>query len=440
MTSSPGSERRRGARRAEAGFTLAELLTVMGIIAMIGALSASAYQVARRNYALPASAGRIQGIIRAARNNAVLTASETFVVIDPSSRTATAQAFERVGEWSFEAPAAGEGGDGGGASPLAVRREVVQGAKAVPGRIGSALSFNATGAFVDCGSEARFDLRTGILISAWVRHDLVAAVQPAARAARQAADVNVRRPRRAPGPSLDGKTAPASAIVRKEGAYGLGMTRAGALEGFVGAYTVRTADGVVLPGRWVHVVYRFDGKEITLEADGVPREASPASEPRTPAKGKDPGAPPVAPVTPAALTISSGTAPFPGDIDEVKLAGSTEPLAYAWPPHEQVLGWKQVIRFDRRGHLDPAHHAGSVRLVLVELPDETGSGPVTSVAVDYSSTFAEWASKAVQAAPPGKKGAAPARPSEAEEMAKIEKTYAAARRVEIEIDRLGVVR
>jgi Tfp pilus assembly protein FimT len=437
MTSFPGNSAAHSRHRERlAGFTLAELLTVMGIIAMVGALSASAYQVARRNYALPASAGRIQGIMRAARNNAILTASETFVVVDPASRTATAQAFERVGEWSFEAAAGGEDGE---ASSLNVRREVIQGAKAVPGRIGSGLSFQGQGSFVDCGSEARFDLRTGILITAWVRHDLVAPVKPTLKEARPERQTNVRGGRRTARQLLDPDAAPASVIVRKEGAYGLGMAKDGALEGTVGAYAVRTGGGVVLPGRWVHVAFRYDGKSIELEADGVPRKAYPVSEGRGAAPAKDPGAPLAAPVTPAALTISSAALPFPGDIDEVKLAGSTEPVAYTWPPHEHVLGWKKVIRFDRRGHLDPAHHAGGVRLVLVEVPDEE-KGPVTSVAVDYSLTFAEWAAKFVQTAPPAKKGAPPPVLSEAEEEAKVEKAYAAARKVEIEVDRLGVVR
>ncbi|HVR75540.1 MAG TPA: prepilin-type N-terminal cleavage/methylation domain-containing protein, partial [Planctomycetota bacterium] len=55
--------------RMPAGFTLVELLTVIALVALIGGLGAGAYQVARRNYALLASAGRIQGILRAARNS-----------------------------------------------------------------------------------------------------------------------------------------------------------------------------------------------------------------------------------------------------------------------------------------------------------------------------------------------------------------------------------
>ncbi len=421
MTSSPGNSEHGNSFRHQRGFTLIELVTVIGLIALIGGLGAGAYQVARRNYSLQASAGRIQGILRAARNSALTTGNATFAVIDPVSHKAMAQAFERVGEWSFEDVGAESTGG------ITIKREINHGGTVVQGRVGSGLSFRSATAHYECGTEARFDLRTGIVIEAWVRHFAVPAVKDPTGGST--------KPRRLRSGSRRGQEeGPAAAILKKDGAYFLGMTPAGALEGSIGAYSVRTDDGVVQPERWVRVEMRFDGRRIELAADGVPREAfsTGAIKPPT-AKGSVEldRAPSVCPVTPAVLTISDPRLPFPGEIDEVKLSGTTEPVEYQWPPHEQVLGWKKVIHFDRRGHLDPAFHPEGIRMVLVELPDDDSSSVgTTKVVVDYSIPFEEWRAKFPN----------PGEITQRAEETKIEAFYAKARQAVIEIDRLGVVR
>jgi prepilin-type N-terminal cleavage/methylation domain-containing protein len=422
MTSSPGNDLLLTAPRWPArGFTLTELLTVMAIIALIGGLSASAYQVARRNYALSASAGRIQGVIRAARNTALSTATPSTVIVDPVTRTVTANAFERVGEWSFEASDAEAG------SVLSAETYSTVGATPVDGRVGSGLSFRSRSAYVDCGDEARFKLRTGVFIEAWVRHFSVQAVKAPAVERKE-------RQTRLAGKKGSDDEEPAAAIVSKGGAYFLGMTASGALEGSIGEYRVRTRPGVVAPERWVHVTLRYDGKELELSADGVPREALPPEKKRLAATEKKPVVPSTVPVTAAPLTISSKDSPFPGDIDEVKLAGSVEPLSYRWADHEQVLGWKKVLHFDRYGHLDPRFHPESVRLVLVELPDEDAKGAkeakTSVVVVDYTITFDEWLARWDN--PPAMR--------QSIEEAKLEAMLASARKVVVEVDRLGVVR
>jgi prepilin-type N-terminal cleavage/methylation domain-containing protein len=423
MTSSPGN--RRAARGARCpGFTLAELLTVMALIALIGGLSASAYQVARRNYSIQASAGRIQGILRAARNGALTTGGPTSAVIDPITRTATAYAFERVGEWSFEDL------EGDGSTGISIRRESNHGGTAVEGRVGKGVSFPSAASYYDCGADARFDLRSGILIEAWVRHFGVTAVKPP----KSETKPRTSRVRLGAGkrPSDSGEAA--AAIVKKDGAYALGMTRSGALEGSIGAYRVRTDDGVVLAERWVHVELRYDGQRIELSADGVPREAYPLEKATLAAASKDapggPRPPGSAPVTPAPLTISDSTLSFPGEIDEVRLGGSAEPVAYSWPEHERVIGWKKVIHFDRLGHLDAAYHPAGIRIVLAEVADDVpGKTGATAVAVDYSSTFEDWVAKWDK----------PPEMSQSAEEARLEAQLAGVRTAVIEIDRLGVI-
>ena len=160
----------------------------------------------------------------------------------------------------------------------------------------------------------------------------------------------------------------------------------------------------------------------------------PAEKKRLASTEKKPALPSTVPVTQAHLTISSRDSSFPGDIDEVRLAGNIEPLSYRWADHEQVIGWKKILHFDRYGHLDPRFHQESVRLVLVELPDEEPKGAKeakTSVTVvDYTITFDAWLAR----------WDVPPEMHQSIEEAKLEADLASARKVVMEVDRLGVVR
>jgi hypothetical protein len=406
MTSSPGSSRPHAG-----GFTILELLTVCALIAIVGGLGAGAFQVARRNYAFIASAGRIQGIIRAARNTALSTGTAAVAVVDPVARTVSAHAFERVGSWGLD--------DVAGSGPLfGASRVENRGGTVVPGVLGSALDF-ASGGYADCGSDPRFDLRTGIFIEAWVRHETNPALKPPPSSTKKGTTSKAR--------AREGAEERALAIVEKAGSYSLGMTPSGALEGWIGDYRARTRPGAVVPNRWVRVTLRYDGSSVELSADGVPREVI------TDATGrgrKGVPLPTAAPVTAAAVTISSRSDPFPGEIDEVKLGGLAEPLVYQYPEEEHVVGWKRVIHFDGRGHLDPAFHQEPVTCIFVELPEAPGQGPRTAVHVDYSMTFGEWLARWQR----------PTDMSQAVEEAKLEAQLGGVRKIAIVVDRLGVVK
>lgn len=415
-----------------AGYTLIELLTVIAIVALIGGLGAGAYQTARRNYALQASAGRIQGILRAARNSALATGNPTFVVLDPIARRASAQAFDRVGEWSFEGLEADDerSVDGGLSASGLPGSGSNRGGQSIVGHVGRGLSFRAPSAHFECGAEPRFDLRTGIVVEAWVRHGETQKIDSRSTSGGSGKRTSPRRGRAAAETSRE-NTSPAWAILNKDGAYFLGMTSMGAVEGAIGTYRLRTSDGVVSPERWVRVEMRYDGRHLELTVDGVPRAAFPLTGNARTRSDPDLALPGTAPVTAAMLTISDPGLPFPGDIDEVRLAGATEPLEYVWPEHELALGWKQVIHFDRRGHLSDAFHTETIRFVLTETPDEPGPKAVgaTAVAVDYSVTFDEWRARFPK----------PEDVSFAAEMAKLDAAHASSRQVVIAVDRLGVV-
>jgi hypothetical protein len=177
----------------------------------------------------------------------------------------------------------------------------------------------------------------------------------------------------------------------------------------------------------------YDGGAIELRADGVPREARPTAPGASLLRGAE-TLPAAAPVTDSPLTVSSASRPFLGSIDEVTIAGGVEPLIHELEDHEWILGWKKIVHFDGRGHLDSRFHSRGVRIVLIEADgdrpgaDAVGSGK-TEVG-DFSLTFQEWLARQDELAELRQ---------EAEE-ARIEARHAGERKVVIEIDWLGVVK
>ncbi len=131
------------------------------------------------------------------------------------------------------------------------------------------------------------------------------------------------------------------------------------------------------------------------------------------------------------VTISAEDRPFFGDIDEVRVSGGVEPLVYRISDLEHIVGWKKILHFDRRGHLDPSFHSSDVRIVVVETPDEApGAKSKTDIHTDYSLTFEEWLAR-WDSPPPL---------HEDEEELRLEAGFGLARKVAIDVDRLGVIR
>jgi hypothetical protein len=418
---------------------------VLAILSLLGALTAGVFRIARRSYSLSASASEIEGLILRARNAAMTSGAPARVVVDPAARTVRAQAFERLGEWSFE--------DADGVSTRGLFNEParLEGAEAAAGRVGRGLALGGQG-YVDCGASPRYDVRLGLHVEAWVLLER-GLDEPAA------AD-NARVPRRK-APTAAVAEARAAAIVEKGGAYFLGACADGALEGAIGEFRARTLPGVLQPGRWMKVALRRDGDSLALLADGIERPWHPAG-----AAGPldDTGSVPKSiPLDGAPLTIGSRSGSFPGRVDEVRLWGLIEAPEFVLGPRESILGWKKVIHFDRNGHLDPRHHERGVRILLYG-QDGAGAasgGSKTHVAVDYSKTYKEWLRarlgldgaetarpKAVKPSGSGRASprAATPRPSEADapseedEERRLEAKLDVRQREEIVIDRIGTVR
>lgn len=420
-------EEARGLRAGSRGFTLAELITVLAILALIGGLGAGAYQSLRRSYAFTSEVARLEGVLLRARNAAIESRSPSLVSIDPLKGTMTARAQALIGSWSFEDEAESS-------TLLQALPEVRKGVEPVEGKLGRGLRCSARGAHVDCGAGAAFDLRSGVAIEAWVLLD-PPGVEEAPRGSTRTGSRGRRPPR---GETVDGGAS--CVILEKRGSYALSVTRSGRLEGEIGSYVTRTVEPVVLAGRWTHVALRYYGEEVELEVNGVPRAARPPTvtlapgaskarggeAPRVlgPRRGAGGGAPPGAataaategstgattsvappasappsgpsppgsiPSSSSPLTLSAPDRPFQGVLDEVRLSGYSEPLVHSLPPETRILGWRKLLYFNASGHLDPAHHPGEVRIYVAEIEEEA---PVpagrTSVAIDYSVTFEEW--------------------------------------------------
>ena len=334
-------------------------------------------------------------------------------------------------EWSFGGGGAEDEGIAGYGGPRLVGGEYID------GRLGQGVSFRGAGGYMDCGYQASFDLSTGVVLEAWVRHDR-------RRALREAFKSETTSGRRSlGGKSAGGGLAPAYSIVEKKGSWFLGMTPEGALEGHIGDFQVITEDDVVPSGRWGFVSLRYDGVSLVLASDGVERRSDVLQ-----GLGRKLGDR-AAPVVPASIPrnenpvmISAKENSFPGDIDEVRLRGRSEKAVYSHPPFEKLIGWKKVIHFDRYGHLDPVFHEKNIRIVLVEVSDDHFARQETLAAKKKSSraqvdrfvqTFQEWLED--EWSP----DEMPDLVEEEEERDIEERVYSQARKKVIKIDTLGVV-
>jgi prepilin-type N-terminal cleavage/methylation domain-containing protein len=406
-----------GAGRS-AGFTLVELLAVLVILSILGGLSAGAWSIARRNYALAASASHVEALFLQARNTALSAGIPVIVEIDPVAGTATAHAHEALGEWSFE------GADGDVVRGLQGDAARLVGARLVAGRAGSGVDISA--GHVDCGTLPRYDVRLGLQVEAWV---LLERTAPPPRRALPAGGSKLSRRDQAAAPDET-----AGLVVAKGKAFSLGVTADGAIEGAIGTHRDRTAPGVVLSGVWVKLALVFEGGRLELLADGMPRDAAPVGY-ETVAPEKRPAPPALIPLDPAPLTIGAAKGSFSGRVDEVRVRGLIEPQEYALGARERFLGWRKVIHFDHRGHLDTRYHEKPVRVLLYlePLEDDAGDRGRTKVFRDFSRTFEQWArSRGIDLVKEGM--------TEEGEEAKLEAELTATLREEIVIDRIGAVR
>lgn len=397
------------------GMTLIEILAVLAILVLMSGMSAGVYQIIRKTYALSASISGIQGLIVGARHAAMTSGVPVRVVIDPARHLAQSFKFETLGEWSFETY------DELGTVTYGLSQEPAPLLEAIPavGYVGQGIRLPSTG-YVLCGDNPRFDVSAGLQVEAWIKRE--ADVD-------ESEDTSRRGTRRGTGRQnksrvrTDRQEESVQAVVAKLGSFFFGVGKDGAVEASIGAYRARTDPEIVRDGRWMHISLIFDGLDIRISVNGVERDLMLDERENV----LMPLRVPLSHGT--TLTIGSPSGSFEGLIDEVRYRGMMEPGRVEIPPNQMVIGWKKIIHFDRRGHLDARYHDRPVRVAIYEVrpPSKIGSVPYRQ----YSQTYDEFARV---------NGLDLVGRREWEEEADIEDRYRGYRSVEVVVDRVGAVR
>lgn len=317
-------------KRAGAGFTLLELMTVLGIIAILMGMGIGV--LSRLNFAKYGAAGTVARLIRTARESAVASGLPVTVVCDAGENRLYDLSVRTVGLWHFEEA---DGDATRGAFQLDAR---LNGARLEsPGRIGAALSCGAPGdhAEVSLGEHPSWGLTSGLSVEA----DVEPAREHTATVAMRGKQFRL--------------------VVTADGAVEARVAlAAGPLErdAAAGEAIAKTPPGLVPPGRWTRVGFIYDRLALTVLVDGLPRATRAAGE-----HVKRDASP---------LVISSRTETFLGKIDELKVgavsSGAGEPL-----PKDVALALpfpRVALRFTGEGMLDPVYHRGAVTVGL-RFPD-----------------------------------------------------------------------
>lgn len=367
-------------RRDAAGFTLVELIVVIGILATVMALSVTVYQKISTTNALPAATSRVSTIIRAARNFSVAEGLPSRVFIEPGdAHRITAFGYRLVAAWHFE----DAGAYSGSPDPIPDRTNLMGAYKeraqahgdvyAGRGKVGTGLYFSpqSVGAAVVADPRPRYYSPTGFSIEAWVRFQ-----QPPLTEAM----LKSRRQRK--GAWRDPRREDHYAIISKRGSYEMGLLGDGALyvqlgtEGTEQEFVVETDGAAIVANRWSHVRATFDGIDFTLEIDGMMRDWFPRNYGDIDVRDWPPF-PTRVPEADGDLTISRQDRIFFGDIDEPKIRVALEPRSYELPPELRFFGLKRpmTIYFDTRGSLDPLHHRRPIVLRITDSREIEADAP-----------------------------------------------------------------
>ena len=316
------------ARGRVRGFTLLELILVMGIIGAVAGVGLgmfASFDPGRR-----AALGLVQNVLRQAQQTAVARRAPAVVRVDVKAGTFVAEALEVAGTWHFETPAL-EGARGVDGAPFDFPGEMLT----ADGFTGKALDLARGGR----RGRVEVDLRVDPLLDPRKGFALDVALRPARLGAGQVVDLgkSVVLSARTDG-GVDGRV-----LTRRLDE--LGRAVAGP------AVTVRSGPGALRPGRWTRVTLAYDRRELVLLADGVPLASRGEDRELWDLTGP--------------MVLGGGDSRWEGALDQLVLATVVADDAYALPPtvtfDERT---PTLIRFLAGGSLDPAIHAGPVEFGL----------------------------------------------------------------------------
>jgi len=304
--------RRTGDVEPSQGVTLLELLVVLGMISVLLGLGLGVFGSLDRNLQGRVAAERVKSMVRRARNTAVRTGSEAWLLLEPEKRRVTGAGAAVVGQWHLEDATSVRGG------PLFPSG----GEFRDDGRFGRCLDFGDGGGFVQTEGQASFDPRQGFLVEVYLL-------------------ATSRR---------------AMTVLELGGSYSLLLDDRGGLRA-----EIRQKEGPVvgvdspdlgLPlHRWIRLGLLSDARRVSVLVDGVEVASSSLESPIAFAPG-------------AVLAVGSGAAPIRGRVDELRLFSLGSREVFELKGDVQLLGASRLIAFDRGGKLSQARHSGPETIQL----------------------------------------------------------------------------
>ncbi|MDA1264596.1 MAG: prepilin-type N-terminal cleavage/methylation domain-containing protein [Planctomycetota bacterium] len=317
--------------RAQAGFTLIELMLVMGLIAIV--LGVGLGSLAALNPGERAAVGLVQDALRSAHNSAIARTAPARVRFDAKQGTMISEGLEVMGTWHFEDVML-DGAEGLGGTFFGMDAAVTQ-----DGWLGNALDFS-TGLR---GGEVAFNIQRdpGFDFSDGFAIDL--AIKPKGKVAGRLLEVaDVLEVDMTAGGGLRMR------IYRHAIESGTGRARHGA------GLTLETTDGLLRKDHWLHLRFSYDRHRARILADGI-EVASEAADfevwkVEQPLRLGDRAAhlPMILDELSIAVVVASDLQQLPGDVL------FREPLP-------------KVVRFVAGGSLDPTLHFEPVEIFL-EMP------------------------------------------------------------------------
>jgi type II secretory pathway pseudopilin PulG len=370
-----------------------ELMAVVTIIAILLAIGIGTLPRLVSGYGFESAVSETDAVIRRARNFALQRQSRSTVHLNPGENTICAIGEAPVAQWHFEDSDSQTAAGAFGLHGKGYNTFVAQGKFGSAREFGTEAKLKARESFIDCGNSPTFTPPTGIVISVWIfpgdfKGDLfktLAGIQesPGRYGSKVQKEITLK------GKYLNEYR---FTIVAKGASYFLRLTEEYALEfGFLpdrDYYPFRTIDHVVTPNRWNHVTLRYSSAfkkpqdRLKVYVDAIeqsifyidtignwkakPIAPQPDEEGLSEKLAKE-MLPDRLEASSEPLTISSKEESFFGKIDEVCIFALIEPEVHSLKS-AALMGYPQIIHFDRQGHLDSEYHDSPVTVMLTENP------------------------------------------------------------------------
>ncbi len=371
MMSGAGSRGRRAPRHARrgaavGGFTLAELLAVLALLAILAGIGIGVFATLPSRYGFEQSTGSVRALLRRARAAALETRREAAVLLDVKGGKVKAVSWATLALLRLEpsnlTPAADVRGElvvegAGGGAVTGVVEGRGRGVTPEAGRIGGCLAFAAPGAHVDFGTAPRFDALEGVSIEAYVYAADYASLRDPAYAGT----------RRQPPPGAGANAQYLFQVAGKGESYYLQVREDYAIEagvrgerdpvndpGRVARARRETRAGTLVAERWTHVAMVYDGRDLKILVDGQRRDLGPSAGESVPARL-------VASAAPFVVSHPDPRLSFLGALDELRLSGVVAEETFELPGDVVFApGGAEAVRFDAHGQLDPLFHNAPV--------------------------------------------------------------------------------